>query len=129
MSTHRQRSSAQVQGTPWGKNNSSDLPERLALDRPILILDEATSSVDTHTESQIRDATQKIMAGRTALVIAHRLSTIQSVDRILVMHKGEIRESGDHKSLLAQRGLYWMLHQIQFPVRRWQNDQSVGSLD
>lgn len=54
------------------------------------------------------------MAGRTALVIAHRLSTIQSVDRILVMHKGEIRESGDHKSLLALRGLYWMLHQMQF---------------
>jgi ATP-binding cassette, subfamily B, multidrug efflux pump len=101
-------------GLSVGQKQLVGFARALALDRPILILDEATSSVDTHTESQIRDATQKIMAGRTALVIAHRLSTIQSVDRILVMHKGEIRESGDHKSLLARRGLYWMLHQIQF---------------
>jgi ATP-binding cassette, subfamily B, multidrug efflux pump len=101
-------------GLSVGQKQLMGFARALALDRPILILDEATSSVDTHTESQIRDATQKIMAGRTALVIAHRLSTIQSVDRILVMQKGEIRESGDHKSLLARRGLYWMLHQIQF---------------
>jgi len=121
-------------GLSVGQKQLVGFARALALDRPILILDEATSSVDTHTESQIRDATQKILAGRTALVIAHRLSTIQSADRILVMHKGEIRESGDHKSLLARRGLYWMLHQIQFPVsrlplRRRRNDQSVGSLD
>jgi ATP-binding cassette, subfamily B, multidrug efflux pump len=101
-------------GLSVGQKQLLGFARALALDRSILILDEATSSVDTHTESQIRDATQKIMAGRTALVIAHRLSTIQSVDRILVMHKGEIRESGDHKSLLARRGLYWTLHQIQF---------------
>lgn len=121
-------------GLSVGQKQLVGFARALALDRPILILDEATSSVDTHTESQIRDATQNVMAGRTALVIAHRLSTIQSVERILVMHKGEIRESGDHKSLLARRGLYWTLHQIQFPVnrlplRRWPNDQSVGSLD
>jgi len=79
-----------------------------------LILDEATSSIDTHTESQIRDAVRQIMTGRTALLIAHRLSTIQSADKILVMHKGEIRESGDHKSLLAERGIYWKLFQLQF---------------
>ncbi|HEY6248585.1 MAG TPA: ABC transporter ATP-binding protein [Candidatus Angelobacter sp.] len=86
----------------------------LAFDRPVLILDEATSSIDSRTESQIRDAIQKTMVGRTALVIAHRLSTIQSVDKILVMHKGEIRECGDHKSLLAQQGLYWRLYRLQF---------------
>lgn len=86
----------------------------LAFDRPVLILDEATSSIDSRTESQIRDAVQKIMVGRTSLVIAHRLSTIQAVDRILVMHKGEIRESGSHKSLLAQQGLYWRLYRLQF---------------
>jgi ATP-binding cassette, subfamily B, multidrug efflux pump len=101
-------------GLSVGQKQLVGFARALALDRPILILDEATSSVDSHTESKIREATRKIMAGRTALVIAHRLSTIQSVDRILVMHKGEIRESGDHKSLLALRGLYWMLHQMQF---------------
>jgi ATP-binding cassette, subfamily B, multidrug efflux pump len=105
-------------GLSVGQKQLVGFARALAVDRPILILDEATSSVDTHTESQIHEATQKIMAGRTAIVIAHRLSTIQSVDRILVMHKGEIRESGDHKSLLALRGLYWMLHQIQFPMSR-----------
>lgn len=85
----------------------------LAFDRPVLILDEATSSIDSRTESQIRDAIQRIMLGRTALIVAHRLSTIQSVDKILVVHKGEIRESGNHKSLLAQQGLYWRLYQLQ----------------
>lgn len=86
----------------------------LAFDRPILVLDEATSSIDSRTESQIRDAVQRIMAGRTAIVIAHRLSTIQAVEKILVMHKGEIRESGNHKSLLARQGLYWRLYRLQF---------------
>ena len=71
-------------------------------------------SIDTRTESQIREAIRRIMAGRTALVIAHRLSTIQAADKILVMHKGEIRESGDHRSLLARRGIYWRLYQLQF---------------
>jgi ATP-binding cassette subfamily B protein len=86
----------------------------LAFDRPILVLDEATSSIDSRTESQIRDALQKIMVGRTAIIIAHRLSTIQAVDKILVMHKGEIRECGNHKTLLARQGLYWKLHRLQF---------------
>lgn len=100
-------------GLSVGQKQLIGFARALVLDRPILILDEATSSVDAQTEARIRDATQKIMAGRTAIVIAHRLSTIQSVDRILVMHNGEIRESGDHTSLLARRGLYWVLHQIQ----------------
>ena len=85
----------------------------LAFDRPILILDEATSSIDAHTEAHICEAIPRIMAGRTALVIAHRLSTIQAADRIMVMHQGEICESGDHRSLLDQRGFYWRLHQLQ----------------
>jgi ATP-binding cassette subfamily B protein len=75
-------------------------------------LDEATSSIDAQTEIRICKAIPKIMAGRTAIVIAHRLSTIQAVDRILVMHQGEICESGDHRTLLAQRGFYWRLYQL-----------------
>jgi len=86
----------------------------IAFDRPILILDEATSSIDTQTEIRIRAAVRRIMTGRTALVIAHRLSTIQAVDKIVVMHQGEIREAGDHRSLLLNRGLYWRLHRLQF---------------
>lgn len=86
----------------------------LAFDRPILILDEATSSLDPQTEIHVREAARRTMGNRTALVIAHRLSTIQAMDRIVVMHDGTVRESGDHKTLLAQRGLYWMLHRLQF---------------
>jgi ATP-binding cassette subfamily B multidrug efflux pump len=86
----------------------------LAFDRPILILDEATSSLDPRTEVHIQKVATRTMANRTALVIAHRLSTIHAMDKIVVMHDGTIRESGDHKTLLAQRGLYWMLHQLQF---------------
>jgi ATP-binding cassette, subfamily B, multidrug efflux pump len=86
----------------------------LAFNRPVLILDEATSSVDSETEALIHDAVQRLMAGRTSLIIAHHLLTIQSVDRIIVMHKGEICEAGDHQSLLALRGLYWKLYRLQF---------------
>ncbi len=86
----------------------------LAFDRPVLILDEATSSLDPRTEVHVREVARRTLANRTALVIAHRLSTIQAMDKIMVMHDGMIRESGDHKTLLAQRGLYWMLHQLQF---------------
>ena len=80
----------------------------------MLILDEATSSVDTETEGLIQDALKVLLQGRTAIVIAHRLSTIQNVDEILVMHKGRIRERGTHQELLAQRGLYWKLYQLQY---------------
>jgi ATP-binding cassette subfamily B protein len=79
-----------------------------------LILDEATSSVDTKTELQIREALNRLLAGRTALVIAHRLSTIQHADRILVFHKGRLREQGDHQELLALRGIYYRLYQLQY---------------
>lgn len=86
----------------------------LAHDPQILILDEATSSVDTETEIQIRTAIERLMAGRTSIIIAHRLSTIQKCDKIIVMHKGRVRESGTHQQLLAERGLYYRLYQLQY---------------
>ena len=86
----------------------------LAFDPEILVLDEATSSVDTETELTIRDALKVLMAGRTTLAIAHRLSTIQDMDKILVMHHGELREAGTHQELLARRGIYYKLYQLQF---------------
>jgi len=86
----------------------------LAHDPQVLILDEATSSVDTETEIQIRQAIDRLMQGRTSIVIAHRLSTIQKCDKILVMHKGRVREAGTHQELLAQRGLYYKLYQLQY---------------
>lgn len=92
----------------------------LAHDPQILILDEATSSVDTETEIQIRKAIERLMQGRTSIIIAHRLSTIQRCDKIIVMHKGRIREIGTHQQLLAQRGIYYKLYQLQY------KDQEVG---
>jgi ATP-binding cassette subfamily B multidrug efflux pump len=80
----------------------------------ILILDEATSSVDTETEIKIRDAQRELLTGRTAIVIAHRLSTVQSSARILAFHKGQLIESGTHAELLAQKGIYWRLFQLQY---------------
>ena len=80
----------------------------------MLILDEATSSIDTETEITIRQALEVLMQGRTTIAIAHRLSTIQDMDRILVLHKGAVRESGTHQSLLAERGIYYRLYQLQF---------------
>ena len=88
-----------------------------AFDPPVLVLDEATSSVDTETELLIRDALKVVMRGRTTIAIAHRLSTIQDMDRILVLHKGELRESGTHQELLAHRGIYHRLYQLQFKDR------------
>jgi len=86
----------------------------------ILILDEATSSVDTETEHRVRLALSRMITGRTSVLIAHRLSTIQSADTILVMHKGQLRERGTHQQLLTQRGLYWKLYQLQY------KDQELG---
>lgn len=86
----------------------------LAFDPRILILDEATSNIDTETEALIQDALEKLMTGRTSIVIAHRLSTIQHADKILVMHKGKVREVGTHQELLASRGYYYRLYQLQY---------------
>jgi ATP-binding cassette, subfamily B, multidrug efflux pump len=80
----------------------------------ILILDEATSSVDTDTELRVREALSRMVEGRTSVIIAHRLSTIQRADKIIVMHKGQVREMGSHQELLAQRGIYWKLYQLQY---------------
>jgi ATP-binding cassette subfamily B protein len=101
-------------GLSVGQKQLISFARALAFDPRVLILDEATSSIDTETEILIRDAVERLMEGRTSLVVAHRLSTIQSVDKIVVMHKGEIREVGDHQELLARRGLYWRLYQLQF---------------
>lgn len=89
----------------------------LAFDPRILVLDEATSSVDTETELLIQDALRRLMRGRTSLVIAHRLSTIQDVDRIVVLHKGQVREEGSHAELLARRGIYHRLYQLQYQMQ------------
>ena len=79
-----------------------------------MILDEATSNVDTHTEILVREALERLLADRTSIVIAHRLSTIQKADRIVVLHKGRVREVGTHQELLAERGIYYKLYQLQY---------------
>ena len=97
-----------------GQKQLLSFARALAFDPPVLVLDEATSSVDTETELLIRDALNVVMRGRTTIAIAHRLSTIQDMNRILVLHKGELRESGTHQELLAHRGIYHRLYQLQF---------------
>ena len=97
-----------------GQRQLISFARALAHNPRFLILDEATSSVDTKTELQIRDALDRLLSGRTAMVIAHRLSTIQHADRILVFHKGRLREQGAHQELLAQRGIYYRLYQLQY---------------
>ena len=86
----------------------------LAYDPAILILDEATASIDTETEVLIQDALPRLLAGRTSLVVAHRLSTIQDADKIIVLHRGEIREMGTHQELLTAQGLYYNLFLLQY---------------
>jgi len=97
-----------------GQKQLLSFARALAFNPAILVLDEATSSVDTETELIIRDALKVLMEGRTTLAIAHRLSTIQDMDTILVLHRGELREAGSHQALLARRGVYHKLYQLQF---------------
>jgi ATP-binding cassette, subfamily B, multidrug efflux pump len=97
-----------------GQKQLVNFARALAYNPRILILDEATSSVDTDTELRIRGALERMVEGRTSVLIAHRLSTVQRADTILVMHKGQLREMGSHQELLAQRGLYWKLYQLQY---------------
>jgi ATP-binding cassette, subfamily B, multidrug efflux pump len=100
-----------------GQKQLLSFARALAFDPRILILDEATSSVDTETELLIRDALNTLMAGRTTIAIAHRLSTIQDMDTILVLHKGVLREAGTHQELLAARGIYFKLFELQYAQR------------
>jgi len=97
-----------------GQKQLLSFARALAFNPKILVLDEATSSIDTETELLIRDALEKLMAGRTSIVIAHRLSTIQNADRILVLHRGRVRETGTHQELLRMKGIYWRLYQLQY---------------
>jgi ATP-binding cassette subfamily B multidrug efflux pump len=103
-----------------GQKQLISFARALAHNPKILILDEATSSVDTETEFRVRDALNRMVEGRTSLIIAHRLSTIQRADKIIVMHKGQVREMGSHQQLLARRGIYYKLYQLQY------KDQEVG---
>ena len=104
-----------------GQKQLISFARALAHNPGILILDEATSSVDTETEQRVRLALSRMITGRTSILIAHRLSTIQRADTILVMHKGHLRERGTHQELLTQRGLYWKLYQLQY------KDQELGA--
>ncbi len=101
-------------GLSTGQKQLISFARALAHNPRYLILDEATSSVDTETEFRVRDALGRMVEGRTSIIIAHRLSTIQRADQILVMHKGRLREWGTHQELLAQRGIYWKLYQLQY---------------
>ena len=98
-----------------GQKQLLSFARALAVDPTVLVLDEATSSVDSETEALIRDALHVLMQGRTTVAIAHRLSTIQDMDKILVLHRGHLREVGTHQELLALRGIYYRLYQLQFP--------------
>jgi len=117
-----------------GQKQLISFARALAHDPKILILDEATSSVDTETEFRVRDALSRMVEGRTSLIIAHRLSTVQRADKIIVMHKGQVREMGTHQELLANRGIYYKLYQLQYkdqevPVGSSPSQQSTVSAD
>ncbi len=105
-----------------GQKQLISFARALAHNPRILILDEATSSVDTETEFRVREALNRMVEGRTSVVIAHRLSTVQRADKIIVMHKSRLREMGTHQELLAQRGIYWRLYQLQY------KDQEISSM-
>lgn len=104
-----------------GQKQLISFARALAHEPKILILDEATSSVDTETEFRVRDALARMVEGRTSVIIAHRLSTVQRADKIIVMHKGQVREMGTHQQLLAKRGIYFKLYQLQY------KDQELGA--
>jgi len=110
-----------------GQKQLLSFARALAFDPRILVLDEATSSVDTETEILIRDALHVLMSGRTTIAIAHRLSTIQDMDKILVLHKGKLRESGTHQQLLAARGIYFKLYQLQYKDQERETRDEVNS--
>src|SRR3989441_5343420 len=106
-------------GLSVGQKQLISFARALAFDPALLILDEATSSIDTETEQLIQDAIARVMRNRTSVIVAHRLSTIQRADNIIVLHHGEIREQGSHQDLLALRGLYWKLYKLQYADPSW----------
>jgi ABC-type multidrug transport system fused ATPase/permease subunit len=108
-----------------GQKQLLSFARALAFDPRVLVLDEATSSVDTETELLIRDALRVLMSGRTTLAIAHRLSTIQDMDKILVFHKGKLREMGNHQRLLAARGIYYKLYQLQYTSAAARSEEAL----
>jgi ATP-binding cassette subfamily B protein len=107
-------------GLSVGQKQLISFARALAFDPALLILDEATSSIDTETEQLIQQAIARVMRNRTSVIVAHRLSTIQRADNIIVLHHGEIREQGTHQDLLALRGLYWKLYKLQYSDPTWQ---------
>jgi ATP-binding cassette subfamily B protein len=111
-----------------GQKQLINFARALAHSPQFLILDEATSSVDTETEFRVREALARMVTGRTSIIVAHRLSTIQRADRILVMHKGRLRESGTHQQLLAERGVYWKLYQLQYKDQEAAGPATPGPL-
>ncbi|HET9743153.1 MAG TPA: ABC transporter ATP-binding protein [Terriglobales bacterium] len=111
-----------------GQKQLISFARALAHQPKILILDEATSSVDTETELRVRDALTNMVEGRTSIIIAHRLSTVQRADKIIVMHKAQLREMGSHQELLAQRGIYWKLYQLQYKDQELAAEMRPGTL-
>jgi ATP-binding cassette subfamily B protein len=101
-------------GLSVGQKQLISFARALAFDPVLLILDEATSSIDTETEQLIQRAIERVLRDRTSIVVAHRLSTVQRADQILVLHHGELRERGTHQQLLARRDLYWRLYKLQY---------------
>jgi ATP-binding cassette, subfamily B, multidrug efflux pump len=108
-----------------GQKQLISFARALAHDPKLLVLDEATSSVDTETEFRVRNALSRMVEGRTSVIIAHRLSTIQRADKIIVMHKGQVREMGSHQQLLAQHGIYYKLYQLQYKDQEVPTDSQV----
>ena len=115
-------------GFSTGQKQLMSFARALAHSPRILILDEATSSVDTETELRVREAMSRLVQGRTSMVIAHRLSTTQSADRILVMHKAQLREMGTHQELLALRGIYYKLYQLQYKEEEIEAKDAEGAI-
>jgi ATP-binding cassette subfamily B protein len=113
-------------GLSVGQKQLISFARSLAFDPALLILDEATSSIDTETEQLIQRAIERVMRDRTSIVVAHRLSTIQNANRIIVLHHGEVREQGTHQELLTQRGLYWKLYKLQYADGSRQNATDEG---
>jgi ATP-binding cassette subfamily B protein len=111
-----------------GQKQLINFARALAHDPRILVLDEATSSVDTDTEMRVRTALERMIQGRTSVIVAHRLSTVQQADSILVMHKGQLREFGSHQELLGQRGIYWKLYQLQYKDQEVQASRAPRDL-